>query len=151
MERVKLELPAMNAGGEVAEVRYLLPREPDPPQDIILGGEELYGRRQTVPEERDEAGVDSARRLGRELLTDDGPHERAIRVVGASAAASGVVERPYPLHERGHDRVATLAQKVEARVERRGVLCPGLCRQPTGRKRALRPGSSSPGSTSARS
>ncbi|HET6885537.1 MAG TPA: hypothetical protein VFH32_04880, partial [Rubrobacteraceae bacterium] len=45
----KLELPAMNAGGEVAEVRYLLPREPDPPQDIILGGEELYGLRQTVP------------------------------------------------------------------------------------------------------
>jgi hypothetical protein len=146
VERVKLELPAMNAGGEVAEVRYLLPREPDSPQYIILGGEELYGRRQTVPEERDEAGVDSARRLGRELLTDDGPHEGAIRVVGASAAASGVVEGPYPLHER----VATLAQKVEARVERRGVHCPGLCRHPTGRKRALRPGSSSPGSTSAR-
>src|SRR5918997_6381609 len=31
VESVKLELPALHAGGEVAQVPYLLPREPDLP------------------------------------------------------------------------------------------------------------------------
>jgi hypothetical protein len=36
---VQLELPALHAGSEVAQIPYLLPREPDIPQGRVVGGE----------------------------------------------------------------------------------------------------------------
>jgi hypothetical protein len=145
LESVQLELSAPHARREVAQVTNLLPREPDLPQNLVLGGEQLRGRWRAVAEERGEAGVDRTGRLGRELLADDGAHEGAVGVVGTPAAAGGVVEGSDPAHERGHDRVAALAQEEVARVEGGG-----LRGHTSGRRRASRPGSSSPGSTSAR-
>ena len=149
MEGVQLELPVMNAGRKVAEVRYFVPREPEPRR--------VSSRRRGVPQAREAGGRRARRgvrrwcgRLCRELLTDDGPDEGAVGVVGASAAASGVVERPYPLHERGHDRVAGLAQKEEARVERRRVPAPASVVTLPAEKELRGRAHHLPGSTSAR-
>src|SRR5215208_4258375 len=114
----------MDPGCEVAEIADLLPREPCLAQGLLFCSDELGWGRRAVPEERGEARVDRPRRLGRELLADDGADQGAVGVVGTAAATGRVVERADALHERGHDRVAAIVQKAEARVP---VGCAGSC------------------------
>src|SRR5215208_322011 len=92
----------MDPGCEVAEIADLLPREPCLAQGLLFCSDELGWGRRAVPEERGEARVDRPRRLGRELLADDGADQGAVGVVGTAAATGRVVERADALHERGH-------------------------------------------------
>jgi hypothetical protein len=151
VQDIQFEFSATDAGRQVAQVADLLSREPGGAQGRLFGGDELGGGRRVIPEEGDEASVDGPCGFGRELLAHDGAHEGAVGVVGAAAAARRMIERADALDERGHDRVGTLQQKAKARVLG-GVrgLSGFRIYLLTGRRRAWLPGSSSPGSTSAR-
>jgi hypothetical protein len=149
---VQPELSRVNAGRQVAQVADLLARDPDGAQSVLVGSDQLGGRRRSIPEKGGETTVDRARRFRGELLAHDGAHQGAVGLVGASAAASRVIERTDVADEGRHYRVVALQQKAKARVpiRVRGLVGSGLAAHPTGRRRAWRPGSSYPGSTSAR-
>jgi hypothetical protein len=106
----------MDAGRQVAQVPYLLSREPGGAQVRFLDGDELGRRRRIVTEEADEASIDRARRLGGELLPHDSAHEGAVALVAASAASRIVVERAEALYKGGHDRIAAPEKEAKARV-----------------------------------
>ena len=134
---------SMDAVREVAEVTNLGPRETGASQTLFVRGDQLPGRRRAVAEERGEPGVDAAGGFYGELLADNGSNERPVGVVRAPAATLLEAQRPDATDEVLHHRVA-----APCKVQHPGVLrrVDGV----SGRRRAWRPGSSSPGSTSGR-
>jgi hypothetical protein len=152
VQSVQLELSSEDAGRQVAQVTYLLPRESHGAQGPLVGVDQLGGCGRAIPEEGGEATIDRPRSFRRELLAHDGANQGAVGVVGTPAAASRVVERADARDERDHDRVVAREQGAKACVPTWmcGLSSSALGGHPTGRRRAWRPGSSSPGSTWAR-
>jgi len=72
---VQLEFSGVNAMGEISQVADLLSRDPDGAQSVFVGGDQLGGRRRSIPEKRGEATVDRPRRFRGELLAHDGAYK----------------------------------------------------------------------------
>src|SRR5262245_37137280 len=107
--RQRLELPeieaaVVDAGAEVAKIADLLPAQPDAAKRrVALGVDGWRTQRFAFRKQRQEPGEDGRRRLGRELLTDDGAYERGQMIVPLTA---GHPARSNALDRDGQNRIA---------------------------------------------
>jgi hypothetical protein len=108
VEKMELKVLCKYVTGEIAQVADLRPGEAGGAQFVLVGGEDLLRCRGTVAEKLDEARVDRPCRLSRELLADDGAHERAVGVAGTAPAPGAGAERSDPAYERRQDGVPAL-------------------------------------------
>jgi hypothetical protein len=116
VEPLELERAVVHVLGQRAQVHPLGARETDRAQLVGVVVEDLLRCRLAAAEAVGQAPVDRGGGLGRELLADDRPHQRAVVVALAGLAALAQAVGAVAVDQGAEDRVCSPKVRQRSRV-----------------------------------